>query len=194
MKTKPFVLVAVLSLVIFTPTVVRAEATVSPTVSPRIRQEMRETRQETRQELKEVKKETKETLKTTQTQTKLEYKRNRTLAHQKGIYNSFTVRATALVKYQALVQSRYDAKLAKLSATNQNLVSAKTKLDSLAGLTTAYSTSLSAYKSTIDGIPTSTDPSTLLPTLKAQAKKVESDLKLLRQTLVEALRLIVKAK
>ena len=211
MKSKTFVLAAVLSLSIFTPSAHAEEAKVSPTVSPRLRQEIRALRKDTKEEIKDIREttkdkiketrqeakttitETKEGLKGTLTQTRLESKKSKMTINQNGMYNSFTVRATALVKYQAMIQKRLDAKLIKLPG-NAKLLEAQTKLATVTGLTSTYSSDLAKYKSTVDSIAITPDPSTLLVTLKAQAKTVNTDLKNIRQALVDALRLIVKAK
>ena len=168
--------------------------TTTPTVSPKPRREIRELKKETREEIKEIRKETRETLKGTETQTKLERNRSRLLTNQNGMYKSFTVRASALEKYQAMINERITKKLVKFPG-NTVLLNAQSALagSELKSLWDNYSKDLAAYSVTIATINTS-DPVIVKAELKAEAKKVNDGLKAVRKFLVDQLRLVVKAK
>ncbi len=188
MKIKTIVLASVLSLAIFVPATASAQtATAIPT--PRLRQEIRNIRIEDRTEVKGLR----TSLRTTITQDRNEFRKGRMTINQNGLYHSFQVRLKALQDYQARIQTRLDAKKVKLPG-NQNLTDAQTKLDSLVAMFTTFNTDLVTYKTTIDSIPSAADPTTLLPTLKTEAKTVNTDIQNIRQTLVAALRLVITAK
>lgn len=203
MKTTKIALLTFLLLIALTPTVVNAQDT-TPTVTPgpkwgligkwlqnrkNLRGDLKDNHQDTRNEDKTLRKE----LSGTPSVSKADFRRQRMITNQTGLYNSFVTRLNALKNYQPLIQTRLDAKKAKLP-TNQNLIDAQTKLDSIAALLTTSNSDLATYKTTVDSISTATDPTTLLVTLKAQAKTVNTDIINVRQTLVAALRLIVQAK
>jgi|GEM_PF-3859315 len=145
-------------------------------------------------EIRELKKETRQTLKATATQTKLERNRSYLLTNQNGMYKSFTVRGTALQKYQSMISERITKKLVKLPG-NQTLLNAQAALagNDLKLLWDNYSKNLAAYSVTIATINTS-DPTVIKKELKTEAKKVNDDLKAIRKFLVDQLRLVVKAK
>ena len=188
MKTKTIVLASVLSLAIFVPaTAFAQDATATPT--PRLRQELRNIRVEDRNEVKDLR----TGLRTTITQDRNEFRKNRMTINQNGLYKSFQTRLKALQDYQARIQTRLDAKKVKLPG-NQSLADAQTKIDSLSAMYTTFNTDLSAYKATIDSITTSSNPTSLLPTLKTEAKTVNTDIKNIRANLVAALRLVIQAK
>lgn len=134
------------------------------------------------------------TLQATTTQTRLSSQRNRLTTAQHGLYNSFSKRITALLSYRDRIQVRLTEKKAKLP-TNQQLVDAQLKLDQVANtLKVKFDNDLAKFKTQIDHISASTDPKSLLPELKTQAKAIEQDLKNIRKALVDSLRLVVTAK
>lgn len=194
---------AALSLMVLTPISARAEdGVITPSVTPKVglirqwlenrkdkKEELKDIRQETRTKIKEDRKDLNGTI----TETKDEFRQKRIAANQNGLYNSFIVREKALQSYQDRIQKRLDAKKVKLP-TNQSLIDAQAKLSALTGLYTTFNKDLAIYKTTVDSISSITNPRVLLPTLKAQAKTVNTDIKNIRQALVDALRLVVKAK
>jgi hypothetical protein len=201
MKSKNIVLLAVLSLAVFSPVSAFAEnSTVTTTPKPGlvrqfmenrkdVRKDLKDNRQETRQEDKKLK----EGLSGTPTETRSEFRKNKMATNQNGVYNSFNIRFNALKSYQSRIQTRLDEKKVKLP-TNQNLIDAQSKLDSLQGLYNTFTADLATYKVTVDSISTATDPTTLMTTLRTQAKTVSTDLNNIRQAMVAALRLVVQAK
>lgn len=133
-------------------------------------------------------------LKATITQTRLERHRNRIKTTYQRLLNSFNKRLTALDSHLTRIQTRLNDKKAKLG-TNQNLTDAQTALDSIKNtLRPKLESDISKFKSQADLIINSTDPKALISELKTHAKIVQQDLKDIRLKLVEALRLVVKAK
>jgi hypothetical protein len=193
MKSKYFIVAAVLSLVIFTPAMAYAVDSVSPTVTPRTNREIKNEIKEIKNEAKVTRVQNRAELRATQAETKKEFQIKRMTSNQTGMYNSFMVREKALKSYQERIQTRLDAKLLKLP-TSTKLAEAKTKMGTLAALYSTLDADIAAYKKTIDSIATAVNPTALLATLKTEAKTVNTDIKAIRQALVEALRLIVQAK
>jgi hypothetical protein len=170
------------------------ETTITPTriPSPRrdYKQEIKEIRVESRNEIKEIR----NVAKATMTQSRLDIQKKHFNSIYSGLYNAFTRRLESLTNYQSRIQSRLDAKLVKLPG-NQKLVDAKAKLTNVTTvLVPKFNTDLTAFKSQMDAVSTSTDPKSLIPQLKTLAKTVEQDLKNIRTDLVDALRLVVQAK
>jgi hypothetical protein len=149
----------------------------------------REERRETKEDLKA----TKAVNSVTMAQTRLDNQRKRLSLSQNGLYNSFTVRYESLIKYTALIQKKLDDKKNKFP-NNAGIAAAQEKLNAISSLTATYTADLALYKKTIDSFNSSTDLKGITSTLKTQAKKINEDIKIIRQTLVEALRLIVKIR
>lgn len=202
MKLSTPVLLSLSALVIFTPGLVLAEdATPTPTPKVGLFRQFREERRELKEDLRDNRQETREDRRTTRAEAKetgtidrVALRRKTMSVNQNGLYRSFVARATSLEKYQQLISDRITAKLVNLPQ-NQDLLSAQSKINSsdLKALWTTYQSDLANYSATIKTIDTATDPKSLLPTLKSQAKKVHDDLKAIRQFLVTTLRLMVKA-
>jgi len=142
--------------------------------------------------LRAERQELRETRKATTTETKLEANRRRALSMNNGLINSFEKRLESLKSYQSRIQTRLTTKAGKIGT--DKLKPAQDKLDSLTALYSTFDSDLATFKTAVDGISSSTDPKALQSDLKAKAKVVNQDLKNIRTTLVDSLRLIVKAK
>jgi hypothetical protein len=156
-----------------------------------VREEVRENRQDVRQDVKEIRKE----IKNTPIIDRLEGRKKILTTSQNGLFNSFKVRASALERYQKMIVDRIAQKLVKFPG-NQDLIKAQASLtgDEQKTLWANFSASIAKYEASIKLIANSDNPKSLLPDLRAQAKKVHEDLKALRQMLVVNLRLTVRAK
>lgn len=147
-----------------------------------------------RQELRTTITQNRNDLKATTAQTRLESNRKHIQATYQGLYNSFTKRIETLKSYLARIQTRLDNKKIKLPG-NQNLTDAQTALDNVTKvLIPKFDIDLAAFKTQADLILALADPKSMIPQLKTAAKLVQTDLKDVRRELVNALRLIVKAK
>lgn len=104
-------------------------------------------------------------------------------------------RATALERYQKLISDRITQKLVKYPG-NQDLLKAQASLSSEEQKTlwANYKANVAKYEVSIKAIATASDPKSMLSDLRTQAKKINEDLKDIRQFLVVNLRLVVKAK
>jgi len=159
------------------------------------RKEIRDDVKEERQEIKKESKDMRQGLKGTITQDRISLHRRLLTTSQNRLLRSFTVRATALERYQKLVDERITQKLVKFP-NNQDLLKAQASLssDDQKSLWATFKADVVKYEISIKAIATATEPKTLLKDLHAQAKKINEDLKAIRQFLVADLRLIVKAK
>jgi len=159
------------------------------------RKEIRDDVKEERQEIKKESKDMRQGLKGTISQDRISLHRRLLTTSQNRLLRSFTVRATALERYQKLVDERITQKLVKFP-NNQDLLKAQASLssDDQKSLWATFKADVVKYEISIKAIATATEPKTLLKDLHAQAKKINEDLKAIRQFLVADLRLIVKAK
>lgn len=165
------------------------------------REEIKEIKTESRAEIKEARttaieqrKENREMLKATTTQSRLELNKKRITAVYQGLFNAFNRRLDVLQSYQSRVQTKLNEKKVDLP-NSQNLTDAQLKLNNVTNtLIPKYNSDLSSFKAKTDLVANSSDPKSLVPELKSLAKVVEQDLRSIRIDLVEALRLIVKAK
>jgi len=156
----------------------------------RLRQQINNERRDVKNELKD----NNQLVRVTLAQSRADFNRQRIQVAQKGLLNAFSVRLTALQKYQAMIQTRLTAKKVNLP-TSQNIIDAQARLDNITkNLLTQYNTDYTAFKNEFDQITASNNPKSLLPELKSLAKVVEQDLKNIRTELVAALRLVVRAK
>lgn len=159
------------------------------------RKEMREDVKDNRQDVKEVRKEVRQELKATVAPDKTMFRRRLLENSQNGLLRSFSIRATALERYQKLILDRITQKLIKFPG-NQDLLKAQASLgsDEQKTLWTNFKADVAKYEVSIKAIASSSDPKSLLVDLRTQAKKINEDLKAIRQFLVVNLRLVVKAK
>lgn len=159
------------------------------------RKEMREDVKENRKEIRDDVKEIRKDIKGTENPDKTELRRKLLTTSQNGLLRSFTVRAAALEKYQKLISERITQKLVKYPG-NQDLLKAQASLssDEQKTLWATFKADVAKYEVSIKAIASSSDPKSLLNDLRAQAKKINEDLKAIRQFLVADLRLVVKAK
>lgn len=97
------------------------------------------------------------------------------------------------LEYLNKIRSRLTEKAGKLTDTNsKNAVNAVlANYDKL--VSGDYATHLKTLNSAIDSIETLEKPNSIIPTLRTDAKAVQTDLQKLHQYLVDALKLIVKA-
>jgi len=150
---------------------------------------------ENRQEIKKETKDLRQGLKGTITQGRITLHRRLLTTSQNGLLRSFSIRATALERYQKLITERITQKLVRLPG-NQDLLKAQASLssDKQKTLWTTSKADVAKYEVSIKAIATANEPKTLLNDLRTQAKKINEDLKAIRQFLVLNLRLVVKAK
>lgn len=155
------------------------------------RDEVKENRQGVKEELKDVRQD----LKGTASQNKNILRRRLLTTSQNGLLRSFTVRANALERYQKIITERITQKLARFPG-NQDLIKAQTSLssDEQKTLWATFKADVAKYEISIKAIATADEPKSLLNELRAQAKKINEDLKAIRQFLVGNLRLVVKAR
>ncbi len=205
----------VLTIIVLTSTLPVLAEDITPTISPKptgnsgflrglfkekreeikeIRQDFKDEFKDRREDLKTTITEKRDSLKATVTQTKLERHRHRIRVTYEGLLNSFNKRLQALDGYLVRIQTRLNEKKTTLG-TNQNLTDAQTALDSIKNtLRPKLEADMAKFKTQADLIINSADPKSLVPQLKEAAKIVQQDFKEVRQKLVEALRLVVKAK
>lgn len=156
------------------------ESSPTPTTSPR--QELRQERQETRQEFQNEK----EDIHTTALQDRLTLRRRSSTTIANRIVSQLENYFSYLNKIRDRLQSRIDA-----LKTTRNMTEAQAKLSQYH--TDNYTQDLQNLKNLVAGIDTSDLPSTVLPSIKSAAKTVQSDLKDLRQILIDSLKLVIKA-
>ncbi|MBI2465229.1 hypothetical protein HYV64_03740 [Candidatus Shapirobacteria bacterium] len=196
--------VSLTSTVAVTATSPTVTATTTATVTPKSglfrqfqlnRKEMREDVKENRKEIKEDVKEIRKDLNGTENPDKTDLRRKLLTTSQNGLLRSFTVRASALERYQKLIADRITQKLVKLPG-NQDLLKAQASLgsDEQKTLWANFKADVAKYEVSIKAVATASDPKSLLNDLRTQAKKINEDLKAIRQFLVVDLRLVVKAK
>jgi len=159
------------------------------------RKEIRDDVKENRQEIKEESKDLRQGLKGTITQDRITLHRRLLTTSQNGLLRSFTARSTALERYQKLIADRITQKLVKFPG-NQDLLKAQASLssDEQKTLWATFKADVAKYEVSIKAIASASEPKTLLNDLRTQAKKINEDLKAIRQFLVVNLRLVVKAK
>lgn len=171
------------------------------TIIKNLVKDIKDVRVKTNREVKEIKTESRDEvkegrtmLKSTITQTRLDQNKKRIAAVYQGLFSNFARHLDVLKNYQIRIQTKVTAKKVTLP-TNQSLIDAQSKLDNVTNvLIPKFTADQAALKTKIESVSSSTDPKILVPELKSLSKAVEQDLKTIRQQLVEALRLMVKAK
>lgn len=159
------------------------------------RREMRDDVKDNRKDVREDRKDIRLDLKATGNPDKNVLRRRLLSTSQNGLLRSFSIRATALERYQKLITERITQKLVRLPG-NQDLLKAQASLssDEQKTIWATFKADVAKYEVSIKAIATASEPKTLLNDLRTQAKKINEDLKAIRQFLVIDLRLVVKAK
>lgn len=92
--------------------------------------------------------------------------------------------------YLSTIKDRLQSKITSLDST-RNMSAANTRLAEY--IPTNYNLHLTTLKTNLDSIQSSNQPSSLIPSLRVDAKVVQNDLKSLHQILVDTLKLIIKS-
>lgn len=183
MKKSSLVLVLALLLLTTTPTLAVNGAI------PTLRQELKDKRLEIKKEI-EVKREGVK-------DKNLELKKSKAQATVKRLRQGIVNRYENILKHKASVVAR----IAKIEAANnatptpkkiRDLTAAKTKLATFD--TSKYVIDLASFDAKVTEVLASSTPLKLTPELKTIAKSLDTDLKTMRSTLADTLRLIIKAR
>jgi hypothetical protein len=125
--------------------------------------------------------------------TRVQLRRDQATRIFNNLVSSFNHRLGVLSNSHTRIQDRLTQKTAKLPG-NASLIQAQTKLDGIAALKTQYQADLAVLTTAFNNLLSSASPLNVIPELKTQANAVKNDLKNIQSTLVDALRLMVKAR
>lgn len=126
-------------------------------------------------------------IKTDRKDNSLENKRTKAQATLKRLHQGIVSRYGNTLKQKAKIEAR----IIKIGTT-RDLTLAKAKLAEFSDV--KYKSDLALFDAKVVEVLASTTPLKLTPELKTLAKSLEADLKSMRQTLADALRLIIKAR
>jgi hypothetical protein len=150
-----------------------------------------------KQELKEKKEEIKNEVKENRQENRFEVRNTKAQATMKRLRQGIISRFENTLKHKANIEAR----IAKIEATNtasptpakiRNMAAAKAKLATFS--TSKYTADLALFDAKVAEILASSTPLKLTPGLKIIAKTLHEDIKTMRQTLADTLRLIIKAR
>jgi len=152
-----------------------------------LRQEVKDKKVEIKNEIKEKRVEIKETRQETRT--------TKAQATIKRLRQGLVNRYENTLKHKAAIEARIakiEAMVVPTGKSKRDLTAAKAKLATFN--TSKYAADLAAFDAKQAEVLASSTPLKLTSELKTLTKTVDSDIKVLRQTLADTLRLIIKAR
>lgn len=153
---------------------------------------------EMRQEIKDKKAELRKEVEVKRTEikdTRQEARKNQAQATLKRLRLGIVQRFEAVSKSKAAIEARIakiEAMVIPTGKSKRDLTAAKAKLATFD--TSKYVADLAAFDAKQVEVLASTTPLKLTPELKALAKTLDADVKALRQTLADTLRLVIRAR
>lgn len=192
MKISTLVLVPALLLTVSTPAFAVAGNL------PSMRQEIKEKREQVRTEMQEKREDIKEVRSTgiqERKENNIENKKTKAQATIKRLRQGITQRYENVLKQKANILARIakiEAMVVPTPKTKRDLTAAKAELAKFSD--TKYKSDLALFDAKVTEVLASTTPLKLTPELKTMAKTLDTDIKAMRTTLADTLRLIIKAR